>query len=131
MLAITIQLELEVGRQLARMLGLNVDPKTPWHWGTTLGGTVANDEALARTVGAALPLARDASEATGLDPGPSGSGRRTDAELLRSARRGARPARRASGFCASEPSRGRAAGRSPRLASRTRASPPSLNVIPR
>ena len=45
---ITVQLELEVGRQLARMLGFSVDgAKEPCALGhLTSGGTVANDEAL-------------------------------------------------------------------------------------
>jgi len=67
---ITVQLELEVGRQLARMLGLGVDPmKDPCALGhLTSGGTVANDEALWLARAARLyPLAlRDASATTGL-----------------------------------------------------------------
>lgn len=45
---ITVQLELEVGRQLARMLGFSVDgAREPCALGhLTSGGTVANDEAL-------------------------------------------------------------------------------------
>jgi len=67
---ITINLELEVGRQLARMLGLNTDARQePCALGhLTSGGTVANDEALWLARSARLfPLAlRDASEATGI-----------------------------------------------------------------
>jgi glutamate/tyrosine decarboxylase-like PLP-dependent enzyme len=45
---VTLQLELAVGRQLAAMVGYNVDPKVePCAWGhVTSGGTLANDEAL-------------------------------------------------------------------------------------
>lgn len=45
---VTLELELEVGLQLARMFGYNTDPKvTPCAWGhVTSGGTLANDEAL-------------------------------------------------------------------------------------
>ena len=106
---ITIQLELEVGRQLARMLGMNVDPDhEPCALGhLTSGGTVANDEALWLARSARLyPLAlRDASEATGVwvpdvpvQPGSS------DAELLAL---GADPVlelgRRVSAFCSRTP----------------------------
>src|SRR5215475_13130113 len=66
---ITVQLELEVGRQLATMLGFSVDPATePCALGhLTSGGTVANDEALWLARSTRLyPLAlRDASAATG------------------------------------------------------------------
>ncbi|MGZ6059145.1 MAG: pyridoxal phosphate-dependent decarboxylase family protein [Myxococcaceae bacterium] len=65
---ITVQLELEVGRQLARMLGLSVDPaQEPCALGhLTSGGTVANDEALWLARSTRLyPLAlRDACAAT-------------------------------------------------------------------
>lgn len=69
---VTVQLELEVGRQLARMVGYSVDSsQEPCALGhLTSGGTVANDEALwlARAV-KLYPLAvRDACEATGLWP---------------------------------------------------------------
>ena len=84
---ITVQLELEVGRQLARMLGFSVDgghePCALGH--LTSGGTVANDEALWLARSARLyPLAlRDASATTGIwvpdvAVGPSSS----DVELL-------------------------------------------------
>ena len=67
---ITVQLELEVGRQLARMLGFSVDPaKEPCALGhLTSGGTVANDEALWLARSARLyPLAvLQASTATGI-----------------------------------------------------------------
>ena len=67
---ITVQLELEVGRQLARMLGFQVDAShEPCALGhLTSGGTVANDEALWLARSARLyPLAlRDASQATGI-----------------------------------------------------------------
>jgi glutamate/tyrosine decarboxylase-like PLP-dependent enzyme len=67
---ITVQLELEVGRQLARMLGFGVDPAhEPCALGhLTSGGTVANDEALWLARSARLhPLAlRDACQATGI-----------------------------------------------------------------
>ncbi len=45
---VTVKLELEVGRQLARMLGFSIDPKQkPCALGhLTSGGTVANDEGL-------------------------------------------------------------------------------------
>ncbi len=45
---VTLALELEVGRQLARMLGWETDPgKTPCAWGhLTSGGTLANFESL-------------------------------------------------------------------------------------
>jgi glutamate/tyrosine decarboxylase-like PLP-dependent enzyme len=69
---VTVQLELEVGRQLARMLGLStVGAAEPCALGhLTSGGTVANDEALwlARAV-KLYPLAvRDACEAVDLWP---------------------------------------------------------------
>lgn len=61
---VTVQLELEVGRQLARMLGYPLDPKqVPCALGhLTGGGTVANDEGLWLARAARLyPLAvRDA-----------------------------------------------------------------------
>ena len=67
---ITVQLELEVGRQLARMLGFAVDPAhEPCALGhLTSGGTVANDEALWLARSARLyPLAlRDACQSTGI-----------------------------------------------------------------
>ncbi|MDE2345499.1 MAG: hypothetical protein KGL13_03420, partial [Gammaproteobacteria bacterium] len=46
---VTLRLELEVGLQLARMLGFGTDPtKTPCAWGhLTSGGTLANYEGLA------------------------------------------------------------------------------------
>jgi len=66
---ITVQLELEVGRQLARMLGFSVDPAhEPCALGhLTSGGTVANDEALWLARASRLyPIAlRDACESTG------------------------------------------------------------------
>ena len=69
---VTVQLELEVGRQLARMLGFaTVAGSEPCAFGhLTSGGTVANDEALWLARAAKLyPLAvRDACEATGLWP---------------------------------------------------------------
>ncbi|MEE4302788.1 MAG: pyridoxal-dependent decarboxylase [Wenzhouxiangella sp.] len=45
---VTLPLELDLGRQLATMFGLNTDPKRePCAWGhATSGGTIANDEAL-------------------------------------------------------------------------------------
>ncbi len=45
---VTLQLELEVGRQLAAMFGMNIDRDVePCAWGhVTSGGTLANDEAL-------------------------------------------------------------------------------------
>jgi glutamate/tyrosine decarboxylase-like PLP-dependent enzyme len=45
---VTLDLELQVGLQLATMFGFNVDPKVePCAWGhVTSGGTLANDEAL-------------------------------------------------------------------------------------
>lgn len=45
---VTLTLELEVGRQLAEMFGMNTDPETePCAWGhVTSGGTLANDESL-------------------------------------------------------------------------------------
>ena len=45
---VTLQLELEVGRQLAAMFGMNIDREMePCAWGhVTSGGTLANDEAL-------------------------------------------------------------------------------------
>lgn len=66
---VTVALELEVGRQLATMLGFSVDPKaTPCALGhLTSGGTVANYESLwlARAV-KLLPLAvKDAAVAAG------------------------------------------------------------------
>ncbi len=69
---VTVQLELEVGRQLATMLGLATDDQAePCALGhLTSGGTIANDEALwlARAV-KLYPLAiRDACEAIGLWP---------------------------------------------------------------
>jgi glutamate/tyrosine decarboxylase-like PLP-dependent enzyme len=69
---VTVQIELEVGRQLATMLGFSTDAaREPCALGhLTSGGTVANDEALwlARAV-KLYPLAvRDACEATGLWP---------------------------------------------------------------
>jgi tyrosine decarboxylase len=67
---ITVQLELEVGRQLGRMLGLSVDgEREPCALGhLTSGGTVANDEALWLARSARLyPMAlRDACSATGI-----------------------------------------------------------------
>ena len=106
---ITVQLELEVGRQLARMLGMSVDPgREPCALGhLTSGGTVANDEALwlARSA-RLLPLAlRDASEATGVwipeVPVRPGS---TDVELLAiGADEVLSVARRVSSFCARDP----------------------------
>ena len=67
---ITVQLELEVGRQLARMLGFTVDPAhEPCALGhLTSGGTIANDEALWLARSTRLhPLAlRDACESTGI-----------------------------------------------------------------
>jgi glutamate/tyrosine decarboxylase-like PLP-dependent enzyme len=106
---ITIKLELEVGRQLARMLGLNVDPSQELcalgH--LTSGGTVANDEALWLARSARLfPLAlRDASETTGiwLPDVPVRLGG-TDAELLSLGPDAALSlAHRVSAFCAREP----------------------------
>jgi glutamate/tyrosine decarboxylase-like PLP-dependent enzyme len=82
---VTVRLELEVGRQLARMLGYAVDPSTvPCALGhIASGGTIANDEALwlARAV-KLYPLAvRDAAQA--LDAWPDESLRaRSDRELL-------------------------------------------------
>lgn len=69
---VTVQLELEVGKQLAKMLGLSTDARAePCALGhLTSGGTVANDEALwlARAV-KLYPLAiRDACEATDVWP---------------------------------------------------------------
>jgi glutamate/tyrosine decarboxylase-like PLP-dependent enzyme len=45
---VTLPLELDLGRQLATMFGLNTDPqREPCAWGhATSGGTIANDEAL-------------------------------------------------------------------------------------
>jgi glutamate/tyrosine decarboxylase-like PLP-dependent enzyme len=45
---VTLPLELDLGRQLSTMFGLNTDPKRePCAWGhATSGGTIANDEAL-------------------------------------------------------------------------------------
>lgn len=69
---VTVQLELEVGKQLAKMLGLSTDASAePCALGhLTSGGTVANDEALwlARAV-KLYPLAiRDACEASDVWP---------------------------------------------------------------
>jgi glutamate/tyrosine decarboxylase-like PLP-dependent enzyme len=69
---VTVQLELEVGRQLATMLGFSIDPaKVPCALGhLTSGGTIANDQALflARAV-RLLPLAmRDALDSLGRRP---------------------------------------------------------------
>jgi hypothetical protein len=104
---ITVQLELEVGRQLARMLGLQVDaahePCALGH--LTSGGTVANDEALWLARSARLyPLAlQDASVKTGIwvpdTPVRSSS---TDTELLAFDERRPRPRRRVSAFCSRE-----------------------------
>lgn len=68
---VTVELELEVGRQLARMLGFSVDARAePCALGhLTSGGTVANDEALwlARAL-KLYPLAvRDGCQAAGLE----------------------------------------------------------------
>jgi glutamate/tyrosine decarboxylase-like PLP-dependent enzyme len=84
---VTVQLELEVGRQLAQMLGFAIkseaEPCALGH--LTSGGTVANDEALWLARSARLyPLAlRDACQATGLwIPGVAVRPGSTDLELL-------------------------------------------------
>jgi hypothetical protein len=135
---ITIQLELEVGRQLARMLGLNVDPKHgPCALGhLTSGGTVANDEALWLARSARLfPLAlRDGVRGhRPLDPGPSGAGgqyRRKSCSRLARTRCSRSPAARPASALASRAGAS-CSRRSPRRGSRSSDSLPSLNVIPR
>jgi len=106
---ITVQLELEVGRQLARMLGFHLDAgQEPCALGhLTSGGTVANDEALWLARSARLyPLAlRDACEATGIwVPDVAVRASSADPELLAL---GADDvlvlARRVSAFCSREP----------------------------
>ncbi len=105
---ITIQLELEVGRQLARMLGMNVEAaQEPCALGhLTSGGTVANDEALWLARSSRLyPLAlRDASTATGIwVPGTPVRAGSTDPELLAlGADEVLAIARSVSAFCARE-----------------------------
>jgi len=106
---ITVQLELEVGRQLARMLGFHLDaahePCALGH--LTSGGTVANDEALWLARSARLyPLAlRDASQATGIwVPDVPVGASSTDPELLAlGADEVLTLARRVSAFCSREP----------------------------
>jgi glutamate/tyrosine decarboxylase-like PLP-dependent enzyme len=106
---ITVQLELEVGRQLARMLGFrietDVEPCALGH--LTSGGTVANDEALWLARSAKLyPLAlRDACQAVGLwVPDVEVRPASTDLELLSlGGDEVLELARRVSAFCASEP----------------------------
>ncbi|HZW89877.1 MAG TPA: pyridoxal-dependent decarboxylase [Myxococcaceae bacterium] len=106
---ITVQLELEVGRQLATMLGFSVDPATePCALGhLTSGGTVANDEALRLARSTRLyPLAlRDASAATGAwVPGVPVMPSSTDVELLALGVDDVLAlARRVSAYCAREP----------------------------
>jgi glutamate/tyrosine decarboxylase-like PLP-dependent enzyme len=69
----TLELELEVGLQLAAMFGFNTDPRhSPCAWGhVTSGGTLANDEALwyLRAVRAWPLAARAACREAGFDPG--------------------------------------------------------------
>ncbi len=106
---ITVQLELEVGRQLARMLGFQLDaahePCALGH--LTSGGTLANDEALWLARSARLyPLAlRDASQATGIwVPDVPVRASSTDPELLAlGADEVLMLARRVSAFCSREP----------------------------
>jgi glutamate/tyrosine decarboxylase-like PLP-dependent enzyme len=72
---VTLPLELEVGNQLAAMLGYNTDPaRRPCAFGhLTSGGTMANNEALwyFRAVRFWPPAARKALAEAGVDPGPS------------------------------------------------------------
>jgi glutamate/tyrosine decarboxylase-like PLP-dependent enzyme len=107
---VTLQLELEVGRQLARMLGFGtegeVEPCALGH--LTSGGTVANDEALwlARTA-KLYPLAlRDACETLGRwPPGLGVSAASTDLELLALGPQAVLElARSVARFCAADPS---------------------------
>ena len=106
---ITVQLELEVGRQLARMLGMGVDSaQEPCALGhLTSGGTLANDEALWLARATRLyPLAlRDASQATGIwVPDVPVRAASTDLELLAlGADEVLALSQRASAFCAREP----------------------------
>ncbi len=71
--AVTLSMELEVGRQLAAMFGYSVDPKCrPCAWGhVTSGGTVANYESLwyFRAIRCWPLAARRALEETGETPG--------------------------------------------------------------
>ncbi len=106
---VTVQLELEVGRQLAQMLGFatqsEAEPCALGH--LTSGGTVANDEALWLARSAKLyPLALlDACQATGLwTPGVAVRPGSTDGELLSlRADEVLDLARQVSAFCASAP----------------------------
>jgi glutamate/tyrosine decarboxylase-like PLP-dependent enzyme len=106
---ITVQLELEVGRQLARMLGFSVgagdEPCALGH--LTSGGTVANDEALwlARAARLYALALRDASTTTGVwVPDVPVEPASSDAELLAlGADEVLTLAKRVSHFCAHEP----------------------------
>jgi glutamate/tyrosine decarboxylase-like PLP-dependent enzyme len=106
---VTVQLELEVGRQLARMLGFGVEPEVePCALGhLTSGGTVANDEALWLARSAKLfPLAlRDACQAVEVWPEGLGlSSASTDLALLAwNPDAVLELARRASAFCEADP----------------------------
>jgi glutamate/tyrosine decarboxylase-like PLP-dependent enzyme len=106
---ITLQLELEVGRQLARMLGFQADaghePCALGH--LTSGGTVANDEALWLARAERLyPLAlREACEETGIwVPDVPVRASSTDFELLALGSDDVLElGRRVSAFCSREP----------------------------
>ncbi|MFW5926750.1 MAG: pyridoxal phosphate-dependent decarboxylase family protein [Wenzhouxiangella sp.] len=71
---VTLPLELELGRQLAAMFGLNVDARSePCAWGhVTSGGTLANDEGLwyFRAVRCWPLAAARAMRESEFDPGP-------------------------------------------------------------
>ena len=75
---VTLEWELQVGEQLARMLGYTVDEESePCAWGhLTSGGTVANYEALwnFRSVKFYALALQAGGRATGIDPGPVGPG---------------------------------------------------------
>jgi glutamate/tyrosine decarboxylase-like PLP-dependent enzyme len=88
---VTLPLELELGRQLAAMFGLNTDPgREPCAWGhATSGGTIANDEALwyFRAVRYWPLAAASAMRQADFDPGeprhgPSGFLQATDQALF-------------------------------------------------
>ena len=75
---VTLPLELDLGRQLATMFGLNTDPhREPCAWGhATSGGTIANDEALwyFRAVRYWPLAAASAMREAGFEPGEIGHG---------------------------------------------------------